>query len=92
VGGHCADFAACRSNGEGLEAGARVSLPDLEGKTVSRSDLRGKVVMLFFWTNLVNTCKGGVTPLQKLHGDLPRQGLEVLMIDIRKIPTGSAES
>jgi cytochrome c biogenesis protein CcmG, thiol:disulfide interchange protein DsbE len=26
------------------------SLPDLEGKTVSLSGLRGKVVMLFFWT------------------------------------------
>jgi cytochrome oxidase Cu insertion factor (SCO1/SenC/PrrC family) len=26
------------------------ALPDLDGKQVSLSDLRGKVAMLFFWT------------------------------------------
>jgi peroxiredoxin len=42
-------------------------LPDLDGKKVSLSDLKGKIVVLDFWATWCHSCKETSQELERLH-------------------------
>ena len=62
------------------EPASDFSLRDLEGKSVSLSELKGKVVIMSFWATWCGPCKEEMPHLQKLYGELHDKGLTVLSI------------
>lgn len=61
-------------------------LPDLHGKTVRLADLRGKVVLLYFWATWCPDCREELPSVNKLYTDFKGQGFEVLLISFREDP------
>lgn len=58
------------------------SLPDLNGRTVSLSDYRGKVVMLYFWVTWCPHCQNELSSIDRLHRELKGRDFEVILVDI----------
>lgn len=54
------------------------SLKDLEGRTVSLSSLKGKVVLLNFWATWCPSCVAEMPSLNKLYHSMKSRGLEVI--------------
>lgn len=54
------------------------TLKDAEGKDVTLSDLRGKVVVMDFWATWCPPCRAVMPSLQKLHEKYKDQGVLVL--------------
>src|SRR5512139_4044136 len=57
------------------------SLPDLDGQTVSLSDLRGQVVVLNIWATWCPPCRAEMPALQAVYADYAGQGLVVLAVN-----------
>lgn len=57
------------------------SLETVSGKTVSLSDLKGKGVVLFFFTTWCPYCRSKVPMLSKEYSQCQDQGIEFLLID-----------
>ena len=55
-------------------------LKDLNGKTVSLSAFRGKVVLLNFWATWCPPCRAEMPSLNKLYNMLKPRGLEVVAV------------
>lgn len=56
------------------------TLKDLRGKELSLSNLRGKVVLLYFWATWCGPCREEMARLEKLHRELRTRELVVLGI------------
>lgn len=61
------------------------TLPDLQGKPVSLSSLRGKFVIIDFWGSWCGWCIKGFPELKKTYGEL-KDRLEVLGVDCGDSP------
>ncbi len=58
------------------------TLPDLEGRPVSLSDFRGKVVFLNFWATWCKPCEDEMPSMQVLYESLKDQPFEIVAVSI----------
>lgn len=67
---------------EGSISAADFSLPSLDGETVTLSELKGKVVLVDFWTTWCPPCKNSIPHLIYLYEKYKDQGFIVLGIGL----------
>jgi peroxiredoxin len=60
------------------------TLKDMNGKNVTLSSFRGKVVLLNFWATWCPPCKAEMPDLNRLYRDTKRRGLEIIAISTDK--------
>ena len=59
-------------------------LPDLAGKKVKLSSLKGKVVFLNFWATWCGPCRSEMPSMQRMYEKFKAQGLEILAVDLQE--------
>ncbi len=59
-------------------------LPTPEGKTVSLSDFKGKVVLIDFWASWCKPCKEALPYLAKNYSSIKKQGVDIVAVNIDK--------
>ena len=58
------------------------SFPDLEGKTVSLSDYKGKLVLLNIWATWCKPCVDEMPSIEKLYNNFKDNDFEVLAVSV----------
>jgi cytochrome c biogenesis protein CcmG/thiol:disulfide interchange protein DsbE len=61
------------------------SYPDLEGKTVSLSDYRGKLVLVNIWATWCKPCVDEMPSMEKLYDNFKDKEFEILAVSIDKL-------
>jgi peroxiredoxin len=62
------------------DAAPEISLPNMDGKTVNLSDLKGKIVLLDFWASWCGPCRNNNPHLSKFYKKYHPKGLEIIGI------------
>lgn len=60
------------------------TLPSLEGKAVSLSNFRGKVVLLNFFATWCPPCRAEMPDLEATYKELKSKGLEIVAVDLQE--------
>jgi len=61
---------------------AEISLPDVNGNTVSLSSLKGKIVLIDFWASWCGPCRQSNKHLVKLYEKYKDKGFEIYGISV----------
>jgi thiol-disulfide isomerase/thioredoxin len=61
-----------------------IRLKDLNGKPVSLSDFRGKIVFLNFWTTWCYACRIEMPDMEKLHQKFKNTDFEMVTINLQE--------
>ena len=67
--------------GKGVSA-PDFALPDLDGKTVTLADYKGKVILLNIWATWCPPCVEEMPSMEKLHQELKDKDFEILAVSI----------
>lgn len=70
---------------EGLSVGGQApefTLNNFEGTPLSLKDLRGKVVLINFWSAACLPCREKMPTLQRLYEDLQARGFTILAVNV----------
>ncbi len=63
---------------------ADVTLPDLNGRPVSLSDLKGKILFVNFWATWCPPCREEMPSMEKLHTRLKQKDFVMVAIDMQE--------
>lgn len=58
----------------------KITLKDINGKTVRLSDFKGKVILLNFWATWCPPCRAEIPELIKWQNEYQNQGLQIIGI------------
>jgi peroxiredoxin len=70
------------STQESLKPAPEFSLPDINGKKISLSDFKGKVILLNFWATWCGPCTAEMPSLNRLYAAFKNDGFVVLAVSI----------
>ena len=77
-------FAAQPLRKETSQTASNFTILDLENKEFSLSDIKGKPIILFFWTTWCPYCRKELKQLNTMHADLLRDGVELVAINVEE--------